>query len=149
MSEARLLGIHIPFPSLPNSIKDSNCKIIYISRNPFDTFVSAWEFFPKAKSMSSPTLTLEEAFEKFCDGVTEFGPWWRRCNGVWSMVESYARLSIDRPTKVLFLKYEDLKEDTKFHVKRIIEFTSAKMGFYVRYLGLFTSYLRLTLKRET
>ena len=30
--------------------------------------------------------------------------------------------SIARPNKILFLKYEDLKEDVNFHVKRIAEF---------------------------
>ena len=34
----------------------------------------------------------------------------------------YWKESITRPNKVLFLKYEDLKEDTVFHVKRIAEF---------------------------
>ncbi|CAJ1978313.1 unnamed protein product [Sphenostylis stenocarpa] len=112
MSEPRLLGTHIPFPSLPNSIKESNCKIVYICRNPFDTFVSAWEFYPKSKLVSLPTLTLEEAFKKYCDGIMGYGPWWSHMLGYW-------KESIDRPNKILFLKYEDLKEDTEFHVKRI------------------------------
>ncbi|CAJ1978325.1 unnamed protein product [Sphenostylis stenocarpa] len=114
-SEPRLLGIHTPFPSLPKSVKESNCKIIYICRNSFDTFVSAWEFFPKIKSVPLPTLAMGEAFEKFCDGIMTFGPWWSHMLGYW-------KENIDIPKKVLFLKYEDLKEDTEFHVKRIIEF---------------------------
>ena len=116
MSEPRLLATHLPFPSLPNSITKSNCKIIYICRNPFDTFVSAWEFFSKTKSVSSPdALTFEEAFEKYCNGIMGFGPWWSHMLGYWNE-------SITRPDKVLFLKYEDLKEDAVFHVKRIVEF---------------------------
>ncbi|ESW05667.1 hypothetical protein PHAVU_011G199400 [Phaseolus vulgaris] len=115
MSEPRLLGTHIPLPSLPESITKSNCKIIYICRNPFDTFVSAWEFFTKMKSESLPDLTLEEAFEKYCNGIMGFGPWWSHVLGYW-------KESLTRPDKVLFLKYEDLKEDTIFHVKRIADF---------------------------
>ena len=34
----------------------------------------------------------------------------------------YWNESIANPNKVLFLKYEDLKEDTHFHVKRIAKF---------------------------
>jgi len=75
MSEPRLLATHLPFPSLPESITKSNCKMIYICTNSFDTFVSAWEFFTKMKLVSSPALTFEEAFEKYCDGIMEFGPW--------------------------------------------------------------------------
>ncbi|ESW05663.1 hypothetical protein PHAVU_011G199100 [Phaseolus vulgaris] len=112
MSEPRVLATHVPLPSLPESITKSNCKIIYICRNPFDTFVSTWEFFTK---VSSRALTFEEAFEKYCNGITVFGPWWSHMLGYW-------KESIDRPNKVLFLKYEDLKEDTVFHVKRIAEF---------------------------
>ncbi|ESW05668.1 hypothetical protein PHAVU_011G199500 [Phaseolus vulgaris] len=89
MSEPRVLGTHVPFPSLPQSIIKSNCKIIYICRNPFDTF--------------------------YCNGIMGFGPWWSHMLGYW-------KESIARPNKVLFLKYEDLKEDTVFHVKRIADF---------------------------
>jgi len=34
----------------------------------------------------------------------------------------YWKESITTPNKVLFLKYEDVKEDTVFRVKRIVEF---------------------------
>jgi len=115
MSEPRLLSTHLPFPSLPQSITKSNCKIIYICRNPFDTFVSVWEFFNKIKPVSSPEFIFDEAFEKYCNGIMGFGPWWSHMLGYW-------KESITRRNKVLFLKYEDLKEDTVFHVKRIAEF---------------------------
>ena len=65
MSEPRVLGTHVPLHSLPESITKSSCKIIYICRNPFDTFVSLWEFVNKLKSMSLTGVTLEEAFEKY------------------------------------------------------------------------------------
>ncbi|KAK8464054.1 hypothetical protein PHAVU_011G111600 [Phaseolus vulgaris] len=87
--------------------------------NEDDVFVasfpkSAWEFFTKMKSQSLP-LSFEEAFEKYCNGIMLFGPWWSHMLGYW-------KENITRPNKVLFLKYEDLKEDTIFHVKRIAEF---------------------------
>lgn len=34
----------------------------------------------------------------------------------------YWKESMARPDKVLFLKYEDLKEDVDFHVRRVAEF---------------------------
>jgi len=115
MTEPRLLGTHIPFPSLCKSMKESNCKIIYICRNPFDTFVSSWTFFNQTKSGSLHEVTIEEALEKYCKGITGFGPMWDHMLGYW-------KESIATPTKVLFLKYEDLKEDVNFYVKRVAEF---------------------------
>lgn len=115
MHEPRLFGTHVPFASLPNSIKESNCKIIYICRNPFDTFVSSWFFANKIKPGSLPTLPLDDAFEMYCKGVVGFGPFWTHILGYW-------KESIERPNKVLLLMYEELKMDVKFHLKRVAEF---------------------------
>ncbi|ESW05672.1 hypothetical protein PHAVU_011G199900 [Phaseolus vulgaris] len=115
MSEPRVFGTHVPFPSLSSSIKDSNCKIIYICRNPFDTFVSSWTFFNKIKQDSLHEVTIEEALEKYCKGIIGFGPTWEHMLGYW-------KESMATPNKVLFLKYEDLKEDINFYVRRVAEF---------------------------
>nr|KYP44090.1 Sulfotransferase 17 [Cajanus cajan] len=112
MTEPRHFSTHTPLTSLPMSIIESSCRIIYICRNPFDTFVSAWTYFNKIRPRF---LALEEAFEMYCNGISSFGPWWSHMLGYW-------KESIARPNKVLFLKYEDLKEDVNFHVKSIAEF---------------------------
>jgi len=114
-TEPRVFGTHTPLPSLPNSIMECNCKIIYICRNPFDIFVSAWIFFDNIKQESLTPLKIEEAFEMYCNGIIEFGPWWSHMVGYW-------KESLAKPDKVLFLKYEDLKDDANFQVKRIAEF---------------------------
>jgi len=116
MIEPRLFGTHIPFASLAKSIKDSNCKIIYICRNPFDTYVSYWNFMNKISlNFNFPTITIEDDFERYCKGICHVGPFWDHMLG-------YLNESIARPNNVLFLKYEDLKENGNFHVKRIAEF---------------------------
>ncbi|QCD85680.1 desulfoglucosinolate sulfotransferase A/B/C [Vigna unguiculata] len=115
MLEPRLFSTHTPFTALPKSLNESNAKIIYICRNPFDTFLSAWIYFNKLMLKPLPALELEEAFEMFCDGRVIFGPWWSHMLGYW-------KESLARPNKVLFLKYEDLKENVNFHVKSIAEF---------------------------
>ena len=117
MNEPRIFSSHIPFPSLAKSVKESNCKIVYISRNPFDTFVSYWIFGNKLRSKipSLPTLRLEEAFESYCKGISSFGSFWDHNLG-------YLKESIARSNKVLFVKYEDLTEDPIFHVKKIAKF---------------------------
>ncbi|XP_004490050.1 cytosolic sulfotransferase 13-like [Cicer arietinum] len=117
MIEPRIFATHVPYPSLAKSVKDSNCRIIYICRNPFDTYVSYWNFMKKLipNDQDLPTLTIEEDFEKYCKGICYYGPFWDNILG-------YLKESIARPNKVLFLKYEELKENANFHVKRIGEF---------------------------
>ena len=58
---------------------------------------------------------MEECVETFCQGQSSFGPFWDHVLGYW-------KESLERPEKVLFLKYEDMKEDTVSQVKRIAEF---------------------------
>jgi len=58
---------------------------------------------------------MEEALENFCKGIVGFGPIWDNMLGYW-------KESIATPNKVLFLKYEELKEDANFYLKRVAEF---------------------------
>ncbi|GMN22112.1 hypothetical protein TIFTF001_043452 [Ficus carica] len=106
----RVFGTHIPFPSLANTAKKSNCRVVYLCRNPLDTFISSWHFIG---SMSP--FTLEEAFDMCCKGVIGFGPFWDHMLGYW-------KESKENPENLLFLTYECLKEDTVFHLKRLAKF---------------------------
>ena len=114
----RLFATHIPFASLPDSIvKHSKCRIVYISRNPLDTILSFWHFTTKNDVVchDSPEWNIEKYVETFCKGETEFGPFWDHVLGFW-------KASLEKPEKVLFLKYEDMVEDTASQVKRLAEF---------------------------
>ncbi|RDX69173.1 Cytosolic sulfotransferase 15, partial [Mucuna pruriens] len=113
MTEPRLFGTHTPFPSLPKSIIESNCKPEYL-----------------------PALTLEEAFEMYCKGIIDYGPWWSHMLGYWNE-------SIARPNKVMFLKYEDLKEDVIFHVKKIAEFLGCPFTEEEKSIGVIESIIKL------
>lgn len=116
LAEPRLFATHIPYPSLPECIKRSDYRIIYICRNPLDTVVSSWHFFLEmARLEDKPEWSLEEHFETYCQGTSSFGPFWDHMMGYWKM-------SLEWPSKVLFLKYEDLTEDTVVHLKRVAEF---------------------------
>ncbi|KAB1207035.1 Cytosolic sulfotransferase 15 [Morella rubra] len=44
LTSPRLLSTHLPYSLLTRSVKDSMCKIVYLCRNPKDTFVSLWHF---------------------------------------------------------------------------------------------------------
>ncbi|KAF2320826.1 hypothetical protein GH714_031093 [Hevea brasiliensis] len=45
--ELPLLSTHMPYTSLPKSIVECKCKIIYICRDPKDLFISLWHFAGK------------------------------------------------------------------------------------------------------
>ncbi|GMJ01696.1 sulfotransferase 2A, ARABIDOPSIS THALIANA SULFOTRANSFERASE 2A [Hibiscus trionum] len=111
----RLFATHVPYASLPTSIKDSKCKIVYMCRNPMDMFISFWHFRDKLRDESKELLSLDEAFDKFCHGIYDHGPFFDH-------VLSYWKASQENPDKVLFLKYEDLKEDISCEVKQLAMF---------------------------
>ncbi|XP_058075629.1 cytosolic sulfotransferase 13-like [Magnolia sinica] len=111
-----LFSTHMPYTSLPQSIKDSNCKVVYLCRNPGDVFISFWHFSNNLKvpETQSP-ISLEDAFDLFCAGISMYGPFWDHVLGYW-------KESKERPEKVMFLKYEDLKREPVAPVKRLAEF---------------------------
>ncbi|KAK3228727.1 hypothetical protein Dsin_000608 [Dipteronia sinensis] len=113
----RTFATHVPFPSLEESIKKSeNVKIVYLCRNPFDTFISSWHFINKLRLESLPgKFSLEDAFKMYCSGVVGFGPFWEHMLGYWNE-------SLKRPKKVLFLKYEDMTEDIESNLKELANF---------------------------
>ena len=112
----RLLSTHISYQSLPLSIKTSSSKIVYISRNPMDQFISDWHFLPKFNGdEDAKPNSFQESFDRYCRGIHGYGPFWDHVLGFW-------KESLERPKKVLFLKYEDLKTDPVMNIKRLAEF---------------------------
>ncbi|KAK1578842.1 hypothetical protein Q3G72_033524 [Acer saccharum] len=117
LSSPRILATHVPYALLPHSIVTCNSRIVYTCRNPSDQLVSYWHFLlglcPEQTTMK--LFPLEKAFEMACQGVQGYGPFWEHVLGYW-------KASLEQPGKILFLKYEDLKEDVNFQVKRLAEF---------------------------
>ncbi|XWS60411.1 hypothetical protein CRYUN_Cryun07bG0034400 [Craigia yunnanensis] len=60
-------------------------------------------------------ISFEEAFDMFCEGVFVHGPYWEH-------VLEYWKASLECPERILFLKYEHMKNNTSFYVKRLAEF---------------------------
>lgn len=111
----RLFSTHLPYRALPESIKGSKCRIVYIGRNPYDTVVSAWKFLTGHNPELHFEVTIEDYLGHFLRGVEEFGPHWEHVLGYW-------KESLDRPNKFLFIKYEDMKENGTREMKRLAEF---------------------------
>lgn len=108
----------MPYHSLPDSIKTSKCRIVYVCRNPFDTFVSLWHFylqFEVSKGTSPDKEMMEGYVNKYCAGVSPFGPYEDHVLGYW-------KESKENPKHVLFIEYEGLKKEPKDHLKKLAEF---------------------------
>ncbi|XXG47833.1 hypothetical protein AAC387_Pa02g2407 [Persea americana] len=111
----RLFATHLSYNLLPVSMIKSDCRIIYLCRNPKDTCVSLWHFFNQILPDNVKPVPIEEAFELFYKGISPGGPFWEHVLGYW-------KASLERPERVLFIKYEELKEDPTFYLRRLAEF---------------------------
>ncbi|GFZ12181.1 sulfotransferase 2B [Actinidia rufa] len=101
----RLFATHMPYGLFSKSVTSCGCKFVYIWRDPKDVLVSKWHFMNQIKSKNLPPLSLPEAFELFCEGVSEYGPFWDHVFGYW-------KASQESPHNILFLKYEDMQRES-------------------------------------
>lgn len=114
-SSPLMMSTHISYTSLPASVKTSDCRIVYVVRDPKDVLVSCWHFIGNIRGEELQPISLAEAFEQFARGASPYGPYWDHVMGYWEA-------SLECPDRILFLSYEDLKEDPCFHARRLAEF---------------------------
>ncbi|XP_076408573.1 sulfotransferase 1A1-like [Peromyscus maniculatus bairdii] len=109
----RLLKTHLPLSLLPPSLLDQKIKVIYIARNPKDVAVSYYNFYSMAKGLFPDPGTWESFLENFMDGKVSYGSWFQHVKEWWELTHTHP---------VLYLFYEDMKEDPKREIKKILEF---------------------------
>ncbi|WOG83530.1 hypothetical protein DCAR_0102706 [Daucus carota subsp. sativus] len=112
-SSNRIFACHISSVSLPKSIMQEG-KIVYLCRDIKDTFVSLFHFSNKANFRPS-AISLEDAFNLFCKGVTLSGP-------IWDQILGYWKESLERPHKVLFMRYEEMMQEPHLQLRRLAKF---------------------------
>ncbi|CAA7028687.1 unnamed protein product [Microthlaspi erraticum] len=110
-----LFSTHLAHGLLPESISKSGCKMVYIWRDPKDTFISMWTFYQKQKTDYGPLNSLEESFDMFCRGRSGYGPFLDHVLSYWKAYQ-------ENPENILFLKYETMRVDPLPYVKRLAEF---------------------------
>ncbi|MBA0857379.1 hypothetical protein Goshw_011626, partial [Gossypium schwendimanii] len=92
----------------------------HVTRTRYDTSTSPL----LSKPSEIPTknhLSLEKAFNLFCEGKSFYGPYLDHVLGFW-------KASQEKPHKVLFLKYEEMMKDTEPYVKKLAEFMGYPTG---------------------
>ncbi|KAK2634558.1 hypothetical protein Ddye_029350 [Dipteronia dyeriana] len=117
MPSPRLFHTHMAYSQLKDSVlKNLDCKIVYITRNPKDVFVSSWHFFNGDSWRTSPEpYPIEKVFDEFCKGHQFCGPFYDHVLEFWFE-------SLKMPEKILFLKYEEMKRDPKGELKKLAAF---------------------------
>ncbi|XP_039136412.1 LOW QUALITY PROTEIN: cytosolic sulfotransferase 15-like [Dioscorea cayenensis subsp. rotundata] len=114
-----IFATHLPFSLLPQ--RALRCRIVFLWRDPKDTFVSLCHFLDRWMGSSAEHtsttqgLDLSKAFQMFSQGTSAFGPFWDHVLGYWTE-------SLRSPEMVLFFRYEEMIEDAVSHLRRLAQF---------------------------
>ncbi|XP_064485748.1 sulfotransferase ssu-1-like [Ornithodoros turicata] len=111
---------HLAFNKQPYS-KDA--KYIYVARNPFDCCISFFHhvrFFPMYDYEDG---TFDEFFEEFLRGEVDFGDYFDH------LLSWYPHR---HDPNVLFLTFEDLKNDTRTWIQKVADFLGKEYGERLR-----------------
>ncbi|XP_072597631.1 sulfotransferase 1C2 isoform X5 [Vulpes vulpes] len=112
MPSPRILRTHLPTQLLPPSFWENNCKFLYVARNAKDCMVSYYHFQRMNQMLPDPG-TWEEYFETFISGKVGWGSWYDHVKGWWEIKDRY---------QILFLFYEDIKQDPKHEIQKVMQF---------------------------
>ncbi|KAK3001409.1 hypothetical protein RJ639_022095 [Escallonia herrerae] len=128
LASPRLFATHLAYHTFPEKVIYSGCNV-YLCREPKDVLISKWYFMAKLRPKELPPLSLREASELFCEGVSDYGP-------CWDQVLVYWKASLESPDKVLFFKYEE-------YLKRLAEFMGQPFSLEEEEKGVVQEILKL------
>ncbi|XP_036921252.1 sulfotransferase 1A3 isoform X2 [Sturnira hondurensis] len=114
----RLLKTHLPLALLPESLLDQKVKVVYVARNAKDVAVSYYHFNRTVKLYPDPG-TWHSFLEKFMAGEVSYGSWYQHVQEWWELSHTHP---------VLYLFYEDMLENPKREIQKILEFVGRSLS---------------------
>ncbi|XP_069840579.1 sulfotransferase 1C4-like isoform X2 [Dendropsophus ebraccatus] len=112
MKSQRLLKTHLQIHLIPPSFWEKNVKVIYFARNAKDCMASFFHFQKMNRILPDPG-TWDEYFFTFLSGNVSWGSWFDHVIGWWKAKDKH---------QILYLFYEDMKEDPKREIRKISKF---------------------------
>ncbi|XP_075554050.1 sulfotransferase ssu-1-like [Dermacentor variabilis] len=111
---------HLP-PNVLQPVK--GCKYIYVTRNPYDCAVSFYHFIKGFTLKTVTDVSFESFLSMFLSGKVIYGDYFAH------LLPWYDRRGEEN---VLFLTYEELKQDTRGEVLKIADFLGDDHGAALR-----------------
>lgn len=112
MDPPRVIKTHLPIQLVPPGFWENKCKTIYVARNAKDNLVSYYYFDLMNQTQPEPG-PFDGYIHKFMRGELAWGSWYDHVKGYWEEREK---------RNILYLFYEDMKEDPRREVVRIMRY---------------------------
>ncbi|KAM4771024.1 amine sulfotransferase-like [Rhinophrynus dorsalis] len=113
----RLFCSHLPYYLMPKELRNRKAKIIYVSRNPKDAFVSLYHFHKIMISMTE-TDDLQHLLHQYITGQVLCGSWFDHIIGWYTHKEDF---------NILFMTFEEMKMDLRSAVLKICKFVGKEL----------------------
>jgi len=106
---------HLPLELLPKSVLEGKCRLIYVARNPKDNAVSFFHFHRMSRFLGrQENLSWNDFFALHITGSLYCGSWFEHVLGYWNFANGN--------DKVMFVKYEELKQGLDTEIRKIAKF---------------------------
>ncbi|CAL1599413.1 unnamed protein product [Knipowitschia caucasica] len=118
MDPPRMIKTHLPIQLVPPGFWENKCKVIYVARNAKDNLVSYFHFDRMNQTQPEPG-PWDGYISKFMRGELAWGSWYDHVRGYWLQREQ---------KNILYLFYEDMKEDPRREVERIMRYLDLSLS---------------------
>ncbi|XP_010892610.1 sulfotransferase family cytosolic 1B member 1 [Esox lucius] len=112
MNPPRVIKTHLPIHLVPEGFWENKCKTIYVARNAKDNLVSYYHFDKMTLIQPEPG-PWDSYIRKFMNGELAWGSWYHHVKAYWNEREK---------KNILYLFYEDMKENPRREVERIMHY---------------------------
>ncbi|CAL4120989.1 unnamed protein product, partial [Meganyctiphanes norvegica] len=116
MPSPRTIKTHLHMPLLPSSMQKDKPKIIYVTRDPRDVCTS---YYYHSIKLDGYQGEFSEFVDFFLGDTLPWSPFWSNVLGYWAKRHE---------DNVLFIRYEEMKEDLSVVIKRVSKFLSVELN---------------------